>query len=98
MSNSPQYFYRNIGRARWEVQRDSDHLIEGNKPFIFCTESKTVNLMCVFRRKSDAKKWVDSGCPVDNHEILVWAAKARDAEEILIKEGLIASYRIIDQT
>tara|TARA_B100000700_G_scaffold303634_1_gene375367 strand:- start:627 stop:896 length:270 start_codon:yes stop_codon:yes gene_type:complete len=87
MSDSPQYFYRNIGRARWEIQRDSDHLIEGKKPFIFCKESKTINVMCGFRRKSDAVKWVDDGCPVDENEELVWAAKPREAEEILIKEG-----------
>ena len=87
MSDSPQYFYRNTGRARWDIQRDSEHLIEGKKPFILCTESKTINAMGGFSRKSDAVKWVKDGCPVDDNEVLVWAAKAREAEGLLIKDG-----------
>jgi hypothetical protein len=87
MNDSPQYFYLNVSRARWDIQKDSNHLIEGKKPFIFCTESKTVNFMGCFSRKSDAVKWVDDGCPVEEHEVLVWAAKPTEAEELLIKGG-----------
>ncbi len=85
MSNNNNFQFTHLSRERWAVTRNGD-LKTGDKPFVN-NEIGELNAMGDFRRKSDAVKWVDNGCPMDDGETLIWAKTWREANEKVEKSS-----------